>query len=363
MNYQLFLQGIIEILISLITGLLVFFISFKVFNILTKDIDEIQEIKKNNIAIAILVSSFIFGIMLLVKIVIVPTTDSIKNIIYSNEITLSLVGISLLRIIFLYLISAIFSFVILWFSLKLFMMLTTRMDEMSQIKDNNTSIALVISVLIISITLILIHPFSKLIDGFVAPPIISENLKQPFINFPVFINGLIELIIALIAAIFIFFLSLRVINLFLKKNINEYEELKKNNFAVAIMVSSFIFAMMLLIKTAVEPAYNAFENAFDNGVIMQALLFSIGQIILFFILSALFSFIILWFAMKAFMIFTRTIDEITEIKNKNIAISIVIAILILSAALLVEHGLSILLNSLVKYPEIGKGLLDLTNIR
>ena len=61
--------------------------------------------------------------------------------------------------------------------------------------------------------------------------------------------------------------------------------------------------------------------------------------------------------------FTKKIDEISEIKKKNIAISIVIAILVLSAALLVEHGLSILLNSLVKYPEVGRGLLDITNFK
>ena len=174
---------------------------------------------------------------------------------------------------------------------------------------------------------------------------------------------MIELIIAIIAAVIIYFLTLRVINIFLKKNINEEEELKKNNIAVSIMVSSFIFAMMLLIKAAVEPAYNVFENAFENGVKIQGVLFSIGQIILFFVLAAFFSFVILWLAMKAFMLFTRTIDEITEIKNKNIAISIVIAILVLSAALLVEHGLSIILNSFVNYPEIGRGLLDITNFK
>ena len=361
MNFQLFFQGIIEIVLSLFTGLLVFFISFKVFNILTKDIDEIQEIKKNNIAIAILVSSFIFGIMLLVRSVIIPATDTLKILFYNETLGFYPILIAILRILFLYFISALFSFIILWMSIKLFMFLTTKIDEMNEIKNKNISISLVISILIISITIILIHPFSKLLDGFATPPNISSNLRQPFINFTVFFNGLIELIIAIIAAVFIYLLSLKVINIFLKKNINEDEELKKNNIAVSIMVSSFIFAMMLLIKTAVEPAYNVFENAFENGIKVQGILFSIGQIVLFFILSAFFSFIILWLAMKAFMIFTRTIDEITEIKNKNIAVSIIIAILVLSAALLVEHGLGILLNSFVNYPELGRGLLDITN--
>jgi uncharacterized membrane protein YjfL (UPF0719 family) len=363
MNFQLFIQGLIEIILSLFTGLLVFFISFKVFNILTRDIEEIEELKKNNIAVAILVSSFIFGIMLLVKTVISPATDTLSIIINLEEFTFYLMFIFIIRIIFLYFISALFSFIILWFSIILFMILTTKIDEMTQIKKNNISVSLVISILIISITIILLHPFSKLLDGFVPSPMVSSTFKQPFINLPIFINGLIELIIALIASVFIYFLGLKVIDFFFKKVFDEDAELKKNNIAVAVMISSFIFAMMLLIKTAVEPAYNVFENAIENGAEFQGILFSIGQIILFFLLSALFSFIILWLAMKAFMIFTTTIDEIKEIKNKNIAVSIIIAILVLSAALLVEHGLSVLLNSFVKYPEIGRGLLDITNFK
>src|SRR4030042_3924208 len=118
MNLQLFIQGVIEIGISLLTGLFIFFTSFKIYNILTRDINEIEELKKNNIAISILVSSFIFGIMLLVKTVIVPATDMLQSTINSQKITFGIIFISILRIIILYFIAALFSFIILWISIK-----------------------------------------------------------------------------------------------------------------------------------------------------------------------------------------------------------------------------------------------------
>ncbi len=360
MNVQLFIQGIIEIGISLLTGLFIFFTSFITFNILTRDINEIEELKKNNIAISILVSSFIFGIMLLIKIVIVPATDILHSALTSQNISFQIILFSILRIIILYIIAALFSFIILWLSIKLFMFLTKKINEMIEIKNNNYSIALVIGVLIISLTIILIHPLSKVLDGFVAPPSISNDLKEPIMNFPVFINGFVELIIAIIAAIFIYFTGLKVIDIFLRK-IDEDAELKKNNLAVAIMVSSFIFAMMFLVGRAVEPSYAVFENIIEKGINMRGILFSISQIIIFFVISALFSFIILWLAIKAFMIFTSSIDEISEIKKKNIAVSIIIAILVISAALIVEHGLSVILDSLVRYPKVGSGSLNITN--
>lgn len=360
MNMQLFIQGLLEIGISLLTGLFIFFASFICFNILTKDINEIEELKKNNIAISILISSFIFGIMLLIRTVIEPATDMLQRTINSQQITFYIILISILRIIIIYIIAALFSFIILWISIKFFMFLTKRIKEMDEIKNDNYSIALVTGILIISISIILIHPLSKLLDGFVTPPSINNDMKEPIMNLQVFFNGLIESIIAIFAAVFIYLTGLKAINIFLRK-MDEDAEIKKNNFAAAIMVSSFIFAMMILIRRAVEPSYAVFENSIENGINMEMVLFSIGQIIIFFILSALFSFIILWLAIKAFMIFTTSIDEIAEIKKKNIAVAILIAVFVISAALIVEHGLGLILDSLVRYPKVGKGLLDISN--
>jgi len=53
--------------IIIITIALVIFISIKLFTYMTKSINEFQEIKKNNIAVAILTATIIISISLLVK--------------------------------------------------------------------------------------------------------------------------------------------------------------------------------------------------------------------------------------------------------------------------------------------------------
>ncbi|MCK4797933.1 MAG: DUF350 domain-containing protein, partial [Spirochaetes bacterium] len=255
-NIQLVLQGLIEIGLSFLTGLLIFFISFKVFTVLTRDIDELAELKKNNSAIAILVASFIFGIMLLVKAAIGPAMDTLGNTMNAQNASISMVGFAIIRVAVIYIIASVFAFIILWFSMKLFMILTTEIDEMEEIKNNNSAISIVIAVLIISLAIILSHPLTTLLNGMVAPPLVSESLRQPFVNMDVLLEGLIELGISIIAAIFIFFFAFKVFSVLTKK-IDEIEELKSNNIAIAILVSAFIFAMMLLIKAALMPANDA----------------------------------------------------------------------------------------------------------
>ena len=53
--------------VIIITITLVIFISIKLFTYMTKNINEFQEIKKNNLAVAILTATIIISISLLVK--------------------------------------------------------------------------------------------------------------------------------------------------------------------------------------------------------------------------------------------------------------------------------------------------------
>ena len=46
MNGFLIVQGLIELLISIITGVIIFFISIKIFSIITKNINQIDEINQ-----------------------------------------------------------------------------------------------------------------------------------------------------------------------------------------------------------------------------------------------------------------------------------------------------------------------------
>jgi uncharacterized membrane protein YjfL (UPF0719 family) len=354
MSINVIIFGIIEIGFSLLTGLLIFFLSFKVFTILTRNIDELNELKKNNTAVAILVASFVFGIMLLAKQVIDPSMENMKILITGgDEITTNIVLFSVLRILLVYVIASVFAFIVLWLSMKLFMLLTTQIDEMAEIKNNNTAISIIIAVLIISVTLILSQSLKTIFEGFIPSARLSPN--EPLFNTDHILQGLIELGISFFAVIFIFFIGFKIFDLLTRK-IDEVEELKSNNIAISVLISSFIFSVMILIRSSIEPSIDTLETLIAKNASIGNILLSGLYIIIFFVGAAIIAFIILWLAMKAFMLFTTTIDEMAQIKNNNLAVAIIIAILLISAALLLTHGLNLLFDGLKIIPgEVESG--------
>jgi uncharacterized membrane protein YjfL (UPF0719 family) len=351
MNFHLIILGLIEILVSALSGIIIYFISLKIFTFLTKDIDETKELKNNNIAVSILVSSFLFCIMLLIKASIGPSMETLGFAMIPINTSLKSVGFALLRIIIMFLISAVFAFVFLWVSVLVFMLLTSKIDEMQEIKKNNIAVSIIVAVLMLSLAIIILDPLKTLLKGFVSAPVISDVMKEPLINAKTVILGLIELGVSIIAAIFIFFYGFKLYD-FLTKDINEVAELKSNNIAVSIQISAFIFSVMILVKAALSPSFDTLERIIYQKMLINLLFIAIIKIIIFFILSAFFAFIILWLVMKGFMFINKEIDEMQEIKNKNIAIAIAIAVLLISASLLLQQGLTALLSGLAeKAPE------------
>ena len=351
MNIHLIILGLIEIVISALSGVLIYFISLKIFTFLTKDINETEELKNNNIAVSILVSSFLFCIMLLIKASIGPSMETLGFAMIPVNISLKTVGFAILRIIIMFLISAIFAFIFLWVSVIVFMLLTSKINEMQEIKKNNIAVSIIVAVLMLSLAIIILNPLKTLLKGFVSAPIISYTFKEPLINFKTVFLGLLELGISIIAAIFIFFYGFKIYD-FLTKEIDEVSELKSNNIAVSIQISAFIFSIMILVKAALVPSFDTLERVVYQSIEAKLVIIALFKIIIFFILAAFFAFIILWLVMKGFMFINKDINEMQEIKNKNIAIAIAIAILLISASLLLQQGLTAFLSGLSeKAPE------------
>jgi uncharacterized membrane protein YjfL (UPF0719 family) len=364
MVLNLFLQGIIEIILSFISGLFIFFISFNVFSLITKDIDELKEIKENNISVAILGVSFVFGIMLIVKSAISPAMDTLTELLQAKEFIIGQTVFAFIRIVVFYVVSALFAFLILWLSIKVFLILTIDIDEMDEIKNKNISVSIIISTLVVSMSILLINPLITLLNGLVAPPAIADSaIKEHLINMNIFLQGLIELGLSIIGVLFVFFVSFKIFQV-LTRNIDEMAEIKKNNIAVGILNASFVFSIMLVIKAALIPANQDLDRALNNeNAEIILILFSVLRIIGFFILSAIIAFILIWLSLKCFMMLTRGIDEMSEIKNNNVAVAILIAILSISSAFLLQHGITVLLQGMIPLPQLNSGVIDISNIR
>ena len=347
MNFNLVIQGIIEIILAVLSGILIYFASLKAFALFTKGIDEEKEFKENNVAVSILISSFVFGIMLLIKESIGPSMENLSYALSADKITAGAIGYSVLKILCIYLASAVISFIFLIIAIKFFMILTTKIDEIREIKKNNVAVAIMIGVLTVSIAMVTMAPLKTLLKCLVSAPVLTGDFKEPLINITYLYQGLIEIGISLVAAVLVFLYSFKLYDMTTKK-IDEMKELKANNIAISIQVSSFIFSIMIIVKASLLPTFDALEKVMTGQKIAAGIIIiTILKIILFFVLAAAIAFGILWLVMKCFVYFNRSIDQMAEIKNRNISVAIAIAVLLISAALLLQHGVVTFLSSMV----------------
>jgi len=142
------------------------------------------------------------------------------------------------------------------------------------------------------------------------------------------------------------------------KKVDENSELKSNNIAMAILLASYILRMMILISAAVTPANKTIYFALNlkNGKVAEVI-FAILKVIGFFIGTAIFTFFLLQLAMRLFMALFSKKDEMQEIKNKNIAMAIIIGVFIISASIILSHGVNALLNAFISTPKVGTGII------
>ena len=165
-NGKLLIEGILELPLWLLAVLFVFVIGYKIVPIITKEIDEDAEIKKNNIAVGLLVSSFIFGIMLLIKAALDPSYELLRIIINAQTITFSLIGFSIIRIVLFFIGAGVLAFFMLKAALSFFMFLTRKINEQEELKKNNIAIGLVTALFVIVLALLVEHSLSVLLSGF-----------------------------------------------------------------------------------------------------------------------------------------------------------------------------------------------------
>ena len=182
MNINLFIQGIIELVLAILSGILIYFASMKAFSFFTKGIDEEKEFKNNNTAVSILISAFIFGIMLLIKESISPSMENLGYTMSQGSLTSGSLGVALFRIVMIYLVSAVCSFIFLMLSINFFMVLTTKIDEIKEIKKNNVAVSIIIGTFAVSVALLTMEPLKTLLKSFISAPVVTGAYKEPLIN-------------------------------------------------------------------------------------------------------------------------------------------------------------------------------------
>ena len=114
-----------------------------------------------------------------------------------------------------------------------------------------------------------------------------------------------------------------------------------------------LFTVGYFITSIVEPLITTFRMLLKNYsnigmVIGIGCLYMLG----YFLLAFIFSFVVVAVSFFLFTLFTRDIDEIIEIKNDNIGIAIIIAVVIIVMAIIVGNGFILLTESIIPFPAL-----------
>jgi uncharacterized membrane protein YjfL (UPF0719 family) len=167
------------------------------------------------------------------------------------------------------------------------------------------------------------------------------------------ITGIVQILLSLLIAVTLVYLSSKIFRKMIT-GINETEELKKNNVAVAILNGSIVLALILVVKKSIESAITIFGNILRNpdavlSSYIKAALIMLGHILL----GGIIAFTSIYAALQIFIWLTKDIDEIKEIKESNTAVGILLGIIIVSMALLLQQGVDTVLNSLIPFPPVS----------
>jgi putative membrane protein len=156
------------------------------------------------------------------------------------------------------------SFVLIFFCYKVFLALTHKFDEEEQLKRKNVSVGLVLGGILLGEAIIVkqaIYPVMAVVQLFILG---EDRSFFPFIKTLGLCVGHILLtgVLAIGSILISFWLFNR-----LTPRLDQYEEIKQNNMAVAVFVALFIVGICLLLSTGVSGLVKALIPFPDIGSI------------------------------------------------------------------------------------------------
>lgn len=146
-------------------------------------------------------------------------------------------------------VTVLISFILIFGSYRFFLILTPRFDEERQLRKKNTSVGIILGSVLLGEAIVVkqaVYPVMAVIQIFVLG---QERGIASFLKMIGLSVGYVVLagILALVCILFSFWLFNR-----LTPKIDQYEEIKDNNLAVAVFMAFFIIAVCLLISQGVS---------------------------------------------------------------------------------------------------------------
>ena len=168
-------------------------------------------------------------------------------------------------------------------------------------------------------------------------------------NETILLKGMSELIISILIGVTLLYITYKIMDRFIR---NKYK-IGIDNTSYAIFSGSVLFSVGYMINGVKDPILNSLQllesqAGYDGSPIIEAIKYSTLFIGLIVFLTAFINLI----AISLFMIMTSKVDELSEMKRKNVSVSIITAVIIISVSLMVKDSVYLILDAFVPYKEM-----------
>ena len=168
-------------------------------------------------------------------------------------------------------------------------------------------------------------------------------------NETILLKGISELIISILIGVTLLYITYKIMDKFIR---SKYK-MGIDNTSYAIFSGSVLFSVAYMITGIKAPILNSLQllqsqAGYDGSPIFDIIRYSALFIVLIVFLTALINLI----AISLFMIMTSKVDELSEMKRKNVSVSIITAVIIISVSLMVKDSVYLILDAFVPYPEM-----------
>ncbi len=165
MDFQTLFLSAYEVALSLVFGLLTVFIVIK---LVERTFLEREEGKTSNLATSIFTGSTVLCVLLLVQSAVLPSVDAMRAMVLGHSaITASVVAISFGYFLAFYAISLMIGLAVIFLAIQIYMVATTDVDELAELRSNNVGVAVVLAAVLLGTTLFVRPPVERFIGSLV----------------------------------------------------------------------------------------------------------------------------------------------------------------------------------------------------
>lgn len=150
---------LLQIFIGILFAILSIYLGLRFYDKMTKGIDEIKELKKGNVAVAIILGSLILSIGTIIQ----QGVNQFDNVLLKG-VSLPLFIIAFIMAIFQLAVTVLIAILVIYVAIRVLDSMTVGIDELSEIKKGNVAVAILVATVIYLVSMVVAGSISGISD-------------------------------------------------------------------------------------------------------------------------------------------------------------------------------------------------------